>query len=276
MDIKRSVSKISFLFICFVVTLLFIGTCVLITTLAFGVNPFKSGTSGLLSFSFFSLLGMSVVALMVNVAANLSLIAEEKNKEVQRVASKSIDGKKVLRIWGAVTVGLSAIIIATIVVLDSGSEKMKFKFVEEMSSEVLTQSAKLIDKIAADLKSNDLARLAEIPKKLDFIRRQKQDLPELLMIYSEDFEGQVAYRVINSWNLSPLLQEQKYPFYSCTQDIDCEQIKTFFETGNLKSFSVKQKGLDEYSVYYPFELNGARFILMFNKGMRFGSVGKYE
>lgn len=260
---------------CFIVTLLLIGTTVLITTLSFGINPFKSNTTAFLSLSFFSLIGLGGVALMLNIAANLSLIAEGRS-ESQRASTTMFQSNKVIQIWAIATTSAAILAVIIIVGLDSASEERKFKLVEELANEVLEGNIKLIEKVADDLKSEEVVRLAAIPKKLEFLKMQRQDLPELLMIYSEDFEGQRAYRVINSWNVNPLIKDQKYPFYSCSKDIDCEQLKTFFEGGSLKKFSVKQKGLDEYSVYYPFELNSARFILLFNKGMRFGSGGKYE
>ena len=275
MDFKQSISKLSFLFICLVVTLLFVGTCVLITTVSFGINPFKSETTAFLSLSFFSMIGMSVVALMLNVAANLSLIAEGHSGAVG-IGNKSFkDSRKVLKMWGIVTGTVTLVLIVLILVLNSASESRKFKLVEDLSNEVLSGNRLLVEKIAIDLKTGTVDRLSEIPKKLEFLKKQRQDLPELVLIFSEDFEGQRAYRVINSWNFSPLSKDNsKYPFYSCAKDIDCEKLKTFFESGGVTRFSVKQNGLDEYSVYFPYELNGVRFILMFNKGIRFGSVGK--
>ncbi len=277
MDIKQNVSKLSFLFICLVVTMLFVGTCVLITTVSFGINPFKSETTAFLSLSFFSMIGMSVVALMLNVAANLSLIAEGRTGDTSVKAKSFTDSKKILKLWTIGTGATTAGLIILILVLNLASESRKFKMMEDLSNEVLSGNKGLVEKLAGDLKAGTIERLSEIPKKLEFLKKQRQDLPELVLIFSEDFEGQRAYRVINSWNFSPLTKENsKYPFYSCTKDVDCEKLKSFFEAGGMQKFSVKQNGLDEYSVYFPYEINGTRFILMFNKGIRFGSVGKYE
>lgn len=275
MDVLKKVSKISFLFICFVATVLFIFSGVFTTMMTFGLNPFKEGTATFLYMSIASLIGLSVVALMLNVASNLSLIAEVKSNSSPTTPDKQRATNKIIKYWLLGTITFTVLIVAAISTLNSLSESRKLKVVETQATEVLNGNSAIVEKIALELKTQNISEMSKISLKLDFLKKQRQNLPDLVLIYSDTFEGQLAFRMIDSWSYNIEKTKETFPLFSCSKNVDCEQLKTFFESGVLKSFSVKQSENNEYSVYYPYELNGVRFVLMFNKGMRFGSVGKY-
>ncbi len=80
-DTKSQIAKITLSLLVVVVSLFFLGVLVLVLCAGLQINPFKETTTSFLVAAFAGLVGVAAVLVLLNVATNVSLIADAKIAE---------------------------------------------------------------------------------------------------------------------------------------------------------------------------------------------------
>lgn len=251
-----------------------VATVIFVICASFSLNPFRQTATQLMIYVFTGATCIAFVSLFLNVATNISLIADAKISEVKSANQNTKSAHK----W---FIGFAAfcILVGTFVVLSSiWSEKRQLEVVTTTAADVVEQNKEVITSIAGILAQKDNKHFLEISPKLNFIEKQRAGLPDLRLLYQGNFEGRPATYEIESYNYysGPKKDEVYNPkYYSCEKGTDCEYLNDFFAgriNNKLKNY---QRHKDEYSVYIPVVEGKARFILLFKKYERYGKVGSY-
>jgi hypothetical protein len=240
---------------------------VLVICSGLDINPFRERTTSALLSALFGSVGLCAALLFLNVAANLSLIADAS------VPAEARGAKSPLKAWAAGVAAVIALLIAVIAVGQISSERRYLKVVRDQADEVLKQNEGLLQKIGEHLKSDTPKALMSIPEILKFFANQRRDLPRLTLIYPGSFEGRPTLHALDqndSWN--PALPFKK-DYFQCTKELDCAYLTDFFSGKKAEILTHLTRRDDDFSIYLPFEQAGARFVLLFSKRQSYGKLG---
>ncbi len=247
-----------------VIALFFIG---FVTTETFDLNVFTKRTSDFI----FSFIGFSAVLIIcsaiLNVSLNIGLIADSRTQDIKDDGQRFIT-KKIF----VIVIGL---VIGLVTFLFLGDfltrQNEKNKLVNE-ANDIITRYAVSINKISIGLA--DTSKVKDIPDILNFLSNQKEKFPSVQLIVSDKFDGQLTYLEIKPWDNKEELKKPYYgnSFYKC-EIHDCDYLEQFFtgKTTNTHFWTAD----NDYKLYFPFEKDNKKFILVFTKYERQGKVGSY-
>jgi hypothetical protein len=252
-----------------VASLFLLGVLVLVLCVGLDINPFKETTSSFLGAAFVGLIGVAGVLVLVNVATNVSLIADAK------IAELKVEPRPgALRKW-AVTFLVVAIALVGLVFGGTYLSKERYlAVVYSQAEEVLKENDSLLEEVSrllASGKFEDYKRVSEIR---NFLENQRSGLPQLTLIYPGRFEGKLAFYQIEQY--FPYAEEKKIyapSYFSCTKNLDCEYLTTFFSgsgVGVLRKYTIRE---DQFYIYIPYEGKESRFVLLFNRRNSYGKIG---
>jgi hypothetical protein len=252
-----------------VASLVILGVLVSVLCVGFHVNPFKETTTSFLVASFTGLIGVSAVLVLLNVAANLGLIADAKILELKADSSPHL-----LRRW-IISILAAAIILVGLIFGGAYVSKEKYlAIVRGQADEVLKENKSLLEETALLLASgqvSDYKRIYEIRK---YLQNQRSGLPELTIIYSGRFGGKLAFYRVNEYFPGDVDKRTYEPHYfRCTANLDCDYLKRFFsgeKTDILQKYTVRD---DEFYIYMPYAGKDTRFMLLFNRRNEYGKLG---
>jgi hypothetical protein len=269
LETKAQISHLTLLLLTFVAFVFVLGVLVLVLCTGLQINPFRETTTSFLIASFMGLIGIAGIMVLVNVAMNLSLIADAK------IVDLKIERRSgVIKKWLITFSGIAGLLVAIIFAGTYFSKEKFLSVVENQADEVLKENESMLTEIDTRLtsaKPADFKRLTEI---IGFLENQRRNLPQLTLIYSKDIVGKPAiYRVDNYFYGNLEKNEYTPQYYACEPNIDCDYLKKFFagDTAELlKKYTLRD---DEFYIYVPVIKGHMRFMLMFDRRNSYGKLG---
>lgn len=266
---KVKISKVTLSLLTFSAAVFCVGVLSLVLCAGLGINPFKESTTLFLVSAFVGLIGFSTILVLLNVATNISLIADAKIAELH-VSSQEFSLKK----WT-----ITFLMIVTIIVgfLFGGTYFSKEKYialVQSQAEDILKENSELLENIGdllSKAKPEDFKKIYEIK---DFLEKQRKDLPSLTLIYARPFEGkQALYQT--EYYFSGDVEKNKYNqvYFTCTEGFDCEYLKEFFSGEKKDALQKYSMSDNEFYLYVPFVGKTSRFVLLFERTHRYGKIG---
>ncbi len=269
---KAQIAKLTLALLTLVATLFLLALVVIVVCAGFQINPFKQETTTFLWFAFVGLIGLATMLVLLNVATNISLIADAKIAELKLESNPRLIKKYVIGLCLAV-MG----IVAFIFVGTSLSQQNELNNVRAKADEVLKENDKSITDIAAALasgQSDDYTRISQICR---FLQERRRGLPRVSVIYSGKFEDKPALFQIQSGHRSIVNPEKYDPeYFSCTQDFDCDYLNSFFAGKNvavMQKFSKEDQ--NAFCIYIPIVRKDTRFILTFDRRNYYPNYGSF-
>ena len=268
LETKAQIAKTTLSLLTLVTSLFLLGVLVLVLCVGLQIDPFRETTTSFLGALFAGLIGVAAILVLLNVATNISLIADAKVSELK------IDHHRgVLRKWIATFFVVAAALVCLIFVGTYLSKERYLGVVRAQADEVLKADSSLLEetsRLSASGKPEDYKRIIEIRR---FLQSQRSDLPELTVIYSGKFAGKLAlYRIEDSgWDQQNNIYSSAY--YKCMQEIDCNYLARFFsgeKADVLQKYTIRN---DQFYIYIPVTGNEARFVLLFARQNSYGKIG---
>jgi hypothetical protein len=269
LETKAQIARATLSLLVAVASLFFLGVLVLVLCVGLEINPFKETTTSFLVAAFAGLAGIAAVLVLLNVATNMSLIADAKIAEL-RIESRP----GVMKKW-LIGFALAATILVTFVFGGTYLSKERFLgVVHTQADDVLRANKNLLGEISrllASGKGEDYKRNAEIRT---FLQNQRSGLPQLTVIYSGKFADKLAFYKVNEY--FPEYQETRTyvpTYFTCTQNLDCEYLTRFFSGEKVdiqQKYTLRE---DQFYIYIPYIGNEARFVLLFDRRNSYGKLG---
>ena len=185
---KAQIAKTTLSLLTLMTSLFLLGVLVLVLCVGLQIDPFRETTTSFLGALFAGLIGVAAILVLLNVATNISLIADAK------IAELKIDPHRgVLRKWTVTFFVVAAALVCLIFVGTYLSKERYLGVVRAQADEVLKANNGLLEetsRLLASGKPEDYKRIIEIRK---FLQSQRSDLPELTVIYSGKFAGKLAF-----------------------------------------------------------------------------------
>jgi len=269
LDTKAQIAGVTLSLLTVVVGLFLLGLLVLVLCTGLQINPFKETTTSFLIAVFSGCIGVAAVLVLLNVAVNISLIADAKVNEVRTQPARGWPTKWLLGYLAVAVVLVGVVFVGTYV-----SKERYLGFVHAQADRVLKQNENLLDessKLLASGKPADFKRLTEIR---NFLENQRSGLPQLTLIYSGKFSDKLAlYRITGYFNGDIERNTYTPDYFACTQNLDCDYLRKFFsgeKVETLKKYTVRD---DQFYIYIPFTGKEARFVLLFERANSYGKLG---
>lgn len=269
LDTKVQIAKATLSLLTVVASLFFLGVIVFVLCAGLQINPFRETTTSFLIAAFVGLIGVAAVLVLLNVATNVSLIADSK------IADLRIEPRRgVLRKWFVVFFAVAVALVGLVFAGTYLSKERYLAIVRGQADEVLGTNKGLLDEVSRLLASGrpeDYKRIAEIRT---FLENQRSGLPNLTVIYSGKFADKPTFYRINEY--FPSDQENRIytpTYFTCTQNLDCDYLMRFFsgeKVDVLQKYTVRN---DQFYIYIPFVGKEARFILLFDRRNSYGKLG---
>ena len=271
---KAYLAQVTLSLISFVVSLFLLGLLVVVLCAGLHINPFQEATTSFLWAVFGGLIGSAIVLVLLNVASNISLIADAKVAELRIAPSRSGS-----RAWAAAFLIAAVALVCLVFVGTYLSKERYLTVVRTQADEVLKENNVLLQEISASLASGqpkDCLRIIEI---ISFLKHQRKGLPELTVIYSGQFGDKQAYYELKDFYYGRInLEKNSYlpSYFACTQNLDCDYLSRFFSGGDagvLQKYTMQD---DKFYIFMPFIGKEARFILLFDRSNQYGKVGSLK
>lgn len=268
LEAKAQIAKATLTLLTLVTSLFLLGVLVLVLCVGLQINPFRETTTSFLAAVFAGLTSVAAVLVLLNVATNVSLIADAKISELK------IDPHRgVLRKWSMVFFAVAAALVCFIFVGTYLSKERYLGVVRAQADEVLKANNSLLEetsRLLASGKPEDYKRIVEIRT---FLQNQRGGLPQLTVIYPGKFANKLAFYKVEyfDWNQQKSIYTPTY--FACTQNLDCDYLAQFFSGKNvdiLQKYTVRD---DQFYIYIPFTGTEARFVLLFDRRNSYGKVG---
>jgi hypothetical protein len=270
LDTKVQIARATLTMLVVVVSLFFVGVLVIVLCAGLEINPFRETTTSFLIAAFIGLIGVAAVLVLLNLATNISLIADA------RVAELNIESRPGrLRKWLLLFVA-AAIVVAGVIFGGTYLSKERYlAVVRAEADEVLKENQGILDEISQRLasgKPEDYRRIYDIRS---FLENQRSGLPRLTLIYSGKFANKLAlYQVSDSYFPGDLEKGTYIPaYYACSQNLDCAYLTRFFsgeKVDILQKYIIRD---DEFYIYMPVTGKESRFVLLFERRNSYGKIG---
>lgn len=269
LETKAQIARATLSLLVVVASLFFLGVLVLVLCAGLEINPFRETTTSFLVAAFAGVAGFAAVLVLLNVATNMSLIADAKIAELRIESQPSV-----LRKW-LIGFGLAAAVLVALVFGGTYLSKERFlRVVHTQADDVLRANKTLLEEISrllASGKGEDYKRITEIRT---FLQNQRSGLPQLTVIYSGKFTDKLAFYRVNEY--FPEYQETRTyipSYFTCTQNLDCEYLTRFFSGEKVDILEKYTFRDDQFYIYVPFIGNEARFVLLFDRRNSYGKLG---
>ena len=155
------------------------------------------------------------------------------------------------------------------------SKERFLRVVHAQADEVLSANQPLLNEISQLLASGkpvDYERISEIRS---YLQNQRQDLPELTIIYSGNFTGQPAlYQTPTYFPHDDKGKVEYNPVYfRCAKNLDCDYFAKFFAGEKVEAFQKYTLRDNQFYIYIPFTGKESRFVLLFERTNSYGKIG---
>lgn len=210
LETKSQISKATLSLLTLVSVIFVLGIVVLVVCLGLDINPFREATSSLLGASFGGLIGVAAILVLLNVATNVSLIADAKIAEL-----KVETGPGTLRKWSLAFLTVTLILVALILGGTYASKARFISVVRGQADDVLKSNSSLLDEIGQRLASGRPEDYRRVYELRSFLENQRSGLPTITVIYSGKFADKLAiYRVGEYFPISAIDNQVVYqPIY---------------------------------------------------------------
>ncbi len=269
LDTKAQIASVTLSTLTVVVSVVFLGVVVLVICAGLQINPFRETTTSFLMAAFVGMIGVALVLLLLNVATNVSLIADARIAELKIESKRRFFGK-----WLATFLTLALVIVVLIFVGTYLSKERYLGIVRAQGNEVLTENKGLLEEISRLLASGrpeDYKRVFDIRA---FLQNQRSGLPQLTLIYPGKFADKLALYRINDYFSGDSEKGIYNPVYfQCTKGLDCEYLTRFFTGENaeiMQKYTIRD---DQFYIYVPFIGKESRFVLLFDRRNSYGKFG---
>jgi hypothetical protein len=269
LEAKAQIARVTLSVLIVVVSLFFLAVLVLVLCTGLQINPFKETTTSFLIAAFVGLIGVAAVLVLLNVATNVSLIADAK------VAELRIEPRRGrLRKWFVAFFVVAIVLVGLVFGGTYLSKERYLGVIRTQAGEVLNENNGLLEEVSrllASGKPEDYKRIFEIRT---FLENQRSGLPQLTLIYSGRFGDKVAFYRVNEYFPGDVEKGVYTPVYfACTRSMDCDYLARFF-SGNkvdmLQKYTVRD---DQFYIYIPYIGKQARFVLLFDRRNSYGKLG---
>jgi hypothetical protein len=269
LETKVQIARATLSLLTFVASLFLLGVLVIVLCVGLQINPFRETTTSFLSAAFAGLIGVAALLVLLNVATNVSLIADAK------IAKLEIEPRRGrLRRWALAFVVVAVAVVGVVFTGTYLSKERYLAVVHTQADGILKQNGTLLDEISQALasgKPDDYKRVSEIR---NFLENQRADLPQLTVIYSGRFEGKLAFYGINGY--IPYDEEKKVyipTYFRCTRNLDCDYLTNFFSGQRAEVLQKSTFRDDQFFIYIPVEGKESRFVLLFDRRNSYGKIG---
>lgn len=268
LETKAQIAKVTLSLLTAVVALFLLGVLVLVLCAGLQVNPFRETTTSFLVAAFMGLTGIAAVLVLLNVATNVSLIADAKIAELKIDAKRGVSRKWLVAFF-AVALALTGMVFAGTYL----SKEKYLRIVRAQADELLRTNQNLLDEtshLLASGKPEDYKRIGDIRT---FLSSQRSGLPSLTVIYSGRFADKLAFYRVNDY--FPVDYERSYAptYFACSPNLDCDYLTRFFSGAKvdvLQKYTIRE---DQFYIYLPVIGKEARFVLLFERQNSYGKIG---
>lgn len=266
---KAQISKATLSLLVAVVFLFLLGVIVLILCAGLQINPFRETTTSFLIAAFIGLIGVATILVLLNVATNVSLLADAKIAEL-RVESKQAWRKKWLLAFL-----VPAFILVAVVFAGSYLSKEKYlRIVHAQAEEVVDKNKDVLEEVSRLLASGKVQDYKRIYEIHSFLENQRSGLPQLTLIYSGKFADRLAFYKVDDYFPGDEKKGTYTPMYfACTKNLDCDYLTRWFSGENVGILQKYTARDDEFYIYMPVFGKEARFVLLFERRNSYGKVG---
>lgn len=265
---KVEIAQLTLFLLTVVGALFMLGILVMVLCAGLRINPFREKTTSFLIAAFSGLIGLALILVLLNVATNISLIADAK---ISQPGSHSSATE--LAPWMAVLLGTAGAIVCMIFAGTHASKKKLLQSVRAQADEMLKENEQLLSEISSLLAQGQTADYRRIWQIREFLNNQRKDLPDLTIIYSGHFGEKTAYYQIGRFfrgdKDEPIYTPEYFP---CSPNHDCDYLKEFF-SGSKAEVLQKHTADEGYCIYFPVIGKESRFILLFAHKIHFGKFG---
>lgn len=216
---------------------------------------------------FFTSLGLFAFVIMfcaalLNITLNISVIADSKMNEPEPVSGKKFITKKVLLYFICFVTVLTSLLF----LLDYSDKNRLKGIMVTAATDLVNNSQNSLIKIASSL--SDTSKIKEIPKILMFFESQNNEVGDISLITSDQYNGDLAVLEILALNESTYIADLSKPFinkafYKCSIE-ERNALYRLFKNKSEKNPFWSGSGND-FKYYYPIESNGKKFILLFSR-----------
>jgi hypothetical protein len=268
LETKAQIAKTTLSLLTLVTSLFLLGILVLVLCVGLQINPFRETTTSFLAAAFAGLAGVAAVLVLLNVATNVSLIADAKISELKINANRSV-----LRKWSVAFFLVAGALVCFIFVGTYLSKERYLRVVRGQADEVLKANTGLLEEISrllASGKPEDYKRILEIRT---FLQNQRSELPQLTIVYSGKFENKLAFYRVEYFDWKQDRSEYTPTYFPCTKNLDCDYLTKFFsgeKVDILQEYTVRN---DQFYIYIPFSGRESRFVLLFDRRNSYGKIG---
>lgn len=265
---KAQLAKATHFLLTLVSTIFLIGVVVFVVCTGLDINPFRQTTTGFLMAGFAGLIGVAGMIFLLNVATNISLIADSRISQLEGSESNRWKG------WLITMASISVVLVGLIFASTYMSKERYIAVVSEQAHEVLKENDSLVQEIGSRLKARKPADFKRVSEICEFLENQRSNLPSLRIIYSDSFSDKLALYDLSTYFSGDIDKDVFNPHYfQCTKGFDCDYLKSFFTGQNVEEMKKYELRGDKFSIYIPYDVQGARFVLVFSQHNRYGKIG---
>lgn len=251
-----------------IVSFLVAAIAVLIVSSALQFVPFKENTAAALLAIFMGGIGISAVLLVLNIAANLSLIAGVKLEE-HRMANPYSGHTSQMKRWIVLCSGLVAI---GLVVTIGGTVYSKYRFQTlflQQSQAIQQDNQTVFANIARRIGNGRDANRQDLATAMKVLESQQKNINNVAVIWASTI---MEKRVLQKQD-DYFYKDRGEEFYVCDSPELCEWMNGFFEGKDQKTFRSSAFIDGAYDVYIPVVEGGKRFVLLLSSRQNYGKLG---
>lgn len=264
---KRNLANISIWVIIITVAIIVLFFFGFILTNTFDLKVFANKSADFI----FTLFGASLVIVIcgafLNISLNIGIIADSKTKGIDEDSDvKKPNQKRIL----AITISLLVLIGGFLFVGDTLTRLKEKRVLTKQCEDIVLQSDSSIVQISKSL--TDTSLIGDVPEILEFLANQKEEFPDIELITSDTYKGQLVLLSIRTHTNKEDLKKPLYDnsLYASNQ-YDGDYLKSIF-TSDKKDIYFWSKG-DNYKLYYPIDKGGKKYVFLFSKTNRYGKMG---
>jgi len=266
---KVEIAQLTLFLLTVVAALFMLGILVLVLCAGLRINPFREKTTSFLLAVFAGLIGLATILVLLNVATNISLIADARIAQLGVLPDASL-----LTRWVPIFLGTAVAIVIMIFAGTYFSRKKFLKIVRSQADDVLKEHEGLLDEISSLLARRQTGDYKRVWQVREFLKNQRRDLPALTIIFSGKFADKDAYYQIAEHFYG---DDDEHPYtptyFACRPNLDCDYLKEFF-SGTKVDVLQKYTTENDFCIYFPVIGNESRFILLFErKNYSYGKFG---
>jgi hypothetical protein len=269
LETKVQVARTSLSLLVQVAVLFLLGVVVLVVCAGLQINPFRETTTSFLLAMFMGLIGVAAILVLLNVATNISLIADARIAELQAEPRPGV-----LKKWVVMFACTAAVLVGFVFLGTYLSKERYLQVVGQQVNEIVQDNRPSFEEVGHLLvsgKPEDFKRLDEIH---NYLATRRPDLSQLTILYSGKVGDKVVYyRTAGDYYYNPQVRSDPRVYYTCMPKLDCDYLKKFFageKVDILRKYTMRD---DRFYFYVPVTTGDSRFVLLFERWNSYGKIG---